>query len=140
MKKFALFALAAAIALPMASGDVMAMDDTAKIKKMVKRGKKVAVKQCVACHDITKDKQNRVGPPLWGVYGKSPGWVEGYQYSPAHLSKKDSITWDEATLDAYLQDPKALIPGNKMTYPLPGTPVMKEKQRKNLIEFLKSLK
>ena len=139
MKKFALFALAAAIALPMASGDVMAMDDTANTKKMIKRGKKVAVKQCVACHDITQDKQNRVGPPLWGVYGKFPGWVEGYQYSEAHLSKKDSITWDEATLDAYLQDPKSLIPGNKMQFPLPGSPVMKEKHRKNLIQFLKSL-
>jgi cytochrome c len=136
MKKFALFALAAVIALPMASGDVMAMDDTAKIKKMVKRGKKVAIKQCVACHDITQDKQNRVGPPLWGVYGKSAGWVEGYQYSEAHLSKKDSVTWDEATLDAYVQDPKAVIPGNKMVY----AGLKKEKQRKNLIEFLKSLK
>ena len=140
MKKFVLFALAAAIALPMASGDVMAMDDTANVKKMVKRGKKVAVKQCVACHDITQDKQNRVGPPLWGVYGKSPGWVEGYQYSDAHLAKKDAFKWDEASLDAYLQDPKALIPGNKMQFPLPGTPVMKEKHRKNLIQFLKSLK
>ena len=136
MKKFALFTLAAAIALPMASGDVMAMDDTANVKKMVKRGKKVAVKQCVACHDITQDKQNRVGPPLWGVYGKSPGWVEGYQYSEAHLSKKGSVTWDEATLDAYMQDPKAVIPGNKMVY----AGLKKEKQRKNLIEFLKSLK
>ena len=140
MKKFALFALAAAIALPMASGDVMAMDDTAKIKKMIKRGKKVAVKQCVACHDITQDKQNRVGPPLWGVYGKSAASVEGYQYSEAQMSKKDTVVWDEATLDAYLQDPKAIVPGNKMSYPISGMKVMTDKQRKNLIEFLKSLK
>ncbi len=140
MKKFALVALAAAIALPMASSNVAAMDEAANIKKMVKRGKKVAVKQCFACHDITEDKQNRVGPPLWGVYGQSPGWVEGYQYSEAHLAKKDSIVWDETTLDAYVQDPKALIPGNKMAYPVAGMPVMEEKHRKNLIEFLKSLK
>jgi cytochrome c len=136
MKKFALFALAAAIALPIASGDVMAMDDTANTKKMIKRGKKVAVKQCVACHDITQDKQNRVGPPLWGVYGKSAGWVEGYQYSEAHLAKKDSITWDEATLEAYVENPQAVIPGNKMVYP----GLKKEKHRKNLIEYLKTLK
>lgn len=143
MKKFALFALSAAIALPvlpLVSDNAMAMDDTKMQKKMIKRGKKVAVKQCFACHDITQDKQNRVGPPLWGVFGKSPGWVEGYQYSEAHLSKKDSLVWDEATLDAYVQDPKALIPGNKMAYPIAGMPVMKEKHRKNLIEFLKSLK
>ena len=140
MKKFALLALTAAIALPMASSNVAAMDEAANIKKMVKRGKKVAIKQCFACHDITEDKQNRVGPPLWGVYGKSPGWVEGYQYSEAHLAKKDTLIWDAATLDAYVQDPKALIPGNKMAYPVAGMPVMEEKHRKNLIEFLKSLK
>ena len=139
MKKFALLALVAAIAFPLASSNVVAMDEAAAVKKMVKRGKKVAIKQCFACHDITEDKQNRVGPPLWGVYGKNAGWVEGYQYSEAHLAKKD-LVWNEETLDAYVQDPKALIPGNKMAYPVAGMPVMEEKHRKNLIEFLKSLK
>ena len=140
MKKLALVALAAAISFPMASSNVVAMDEAAAVKKMVKRGKKAAVKQCFACHDITEDKQNRVGPPLWGVFGKPAGWVEGYPYSDAHLSKKDSIVWDEATLDAYLQDPKSLIPGNKMAYPVAGMPLMSDEKRKNVIEFLKSLK
>ncbi len=144
MKKIALFALVAVMALPVVS--VNAMDaganeiDAKTLKKMIKRGKKVAVKQCYACHDITENKQMKVGPPLWGVFGKAPGHVEGYQYSDAHLGKKDSLVWDEATLDAYVQDPKALIPGNKMVFPMPGAPVMKEKHRKNLIQFLKSLK
>lgn len=140
MKKFALVALAAAIALPVVSGNAMATEDPAAVKKMIKKGKKVAIKQCFACHDITEDKQNRVGPPLWGVYGKPAGSVEGYAYSDAQMSKKDSVVWDEATLDAYLQDPKAIIPGNKMAYPVAGTKVMSDKQRKNVIEFLKSLK
>ena len=140
MKKHILFAFIAAIALPLTSGFALAMDDAKMAKKMARKGKKVAVRQCFACHDITQDKQNRVGPPLWGVYGKSAGWVEGYQYSEAHLSKKDSIVWDEANLDAYLIDPKSLIPGNKMAYPVSGMKVMSDKQRKNVIEFLKSLK
>ena len=141
MKKFVLFALAAAIALPMASVNAMdASEEVAVDPKMAKKGKKVAIKQCFACHDITEDKQNRVGPPLWGVYGKPAGSVEGYEYSEAHLSKADSIVWDEATLDAYLQDPKALVPGNKMAYPVVGLPVMSDKQRKRVIEFLKSIK
>ncbi|MET0104943.1 MAG: c-type cytochrome [Sedimenticola sp.] len=140
MKKFALIALAAVIALPMASTNVMAMDEAKAIKKMVKRGKKVAVKQCFACHDITAEKQIRVGPPLWGIFGKPAASVEGYEYSDAQKSKKDSIVWDEETLHAYLQDPKAIVPGNKMAYPISGMKVMSEKQRKNLIEFLKSLK
>ena len=140
MKKFALIAIAAVIAFPMTGGDVVAMDEAAQTNRMVKRGKKVAIKQCFACHDITEEKQIRVGPPLWGVYGKPAGSFEGYPYSEAHLSKKDSIVWDEPTLDAYLQDPKALVPGNKMEYPVSGMPVMSDKQRKNVIEFLKSLK
>lgn len=132
MKKFALFAFAAAIALPLVSVDAMAD------AKAAKRGKKVAVKQCVACHDITEAAQNKVGPPLWGIFGKPAGAIEGYQYSQVHLdkAKADSIIWDEATLNAYIEDPQALIPGNKMVYP----GVKKEKQRKNLIEYLKTLK
>ena len=132
MKKFALFALAAAIALPLVSVDAMAD------AKAAKRGKKVAVKQCVACHDITEAAQNKVGPPLWGIFGKPAGTVEGYQYSQVHLdkAKADSIIWDDATLNIYIADPQALIPGNKMVYP----GVKKETQRKNLIEYLKTLK
>lgn len=140
MKKLVLYSLMAAISVPLMSVDAVAADDAKQIKKMIKRGKKVAIKQCFACHDITEQKQNRVGPPLWGVYGKAAGQVDGYQYSEAHLSKADSIVWDEVTLDAYLQDPKAMIPGNKMAYPVAGLPKMKDKQRKNVIEFLKSLK
>lgn len=140
MKKLALIAVVTALAFPMASVDAVAMDDAKQIKKMIKKGKKVAIKQCYACHDITADKQNRVGPPLWGVFGKPAGWVDGYAYSDAHKSKADSIVWNEATLEAYVQDPKALVPGNKMAYPIVGMKVMSEKQRKNLIQFLKALK
>lgn len=140
MKKFVFVALAAAIAFPVASSNAVAMDEAANIKKMVKRGKKVAIKQCFACHDITEEKQIKVGPPLWGIFGQPAASVEGYQYSEAQISKKDSIVWDEPTLDAYLQDPKALVPNNKMAYPIAGMKVMTDKQRKNLIEFLKSLK
>jgi len=129
MKNFALFI---AIALFLVSIDSFAN------AKAVKRGKKVAVKQCVACHDITQQAQNKVGPPLWGMFGKPAGSVKGYQYSQKHLdkAKADSIVWDEATLDTYLKNPQAFIPGNKMVYP--GLP--KEKHRKNLIEYMKTLK
>lgn len=142
MKKVALISLAAVVAMSVASGSAMAMGDAemAVDPKMAKKGKKVAIKQCFACHDITENKQNRVGPPLWGVYGQPAASVEGYEYSEAQISKRDSIVWDEATLDVYLQDPKSLVPGNKMAYPVAGQKVMSDKQRKNVIEFLKTLK
>ena len=136
MKKFALFALAAAVALPVISGGALA--ETTPDPKMVKRGKKVAVKYCVACHDITEDAVNKVGPALWGIYGKPAGQIEGYEYSQIHLdkAKADSLVWDEATLDLYLKSPMEFIPGNKMVFP----GLEREKDRKNLIEFLKTLK
>ena len=138
MNNFAMFALAAAIALPMVSVDAIAEESATVDAKAAKRGKKVAGKTCFACHDMTEAAQNRVGPPLWGIVGKPAGTVEGYEYSQAHLDKvkADSIIWDEATLDAYLKNPAAMIPGNKMVFP--GVP--KDKNRKNLIEYMKTLK
>ncbi len=152
MKKFTFFALSAAIAVPLVSSNAMAGGEDMSAAdampaaevvvdpKLARKGKKVAIRQCFACHDITENKQNRVGPPLWGIYGKSAAAVDGYEYSEAQKSKKDEIVWDEATLDAYLQDPKALVPDNKMAYPVAGMKVMTDKQRKFVIEFLKSLK
>lgn len=145
MKKFALFTLAAVIALPLAGNNVIASEEkmaeaeVAVDPKLARKGKKVAVRQCVACHDITATKQNKVGPPLWGIYGQSAASVEGYAYSEAQLGKKDSIIWDQATLDQYLQDPKSLVPDNKMAFPIVGNE-MSDKQRMWVIEFLKSLK
>ena len=140
MKKFALFSLAAAVVLPMTSVNVIAAEEGAAAidAKAAKRGKKVAIKHCVACHDITEQAINKVGPPLWGMYGKPAGSAEGYQYSQVHLDKgkADSIVWDAASLDTYITNPQAMIPGNKMVYP----GLAKEKHRKNLIEYMKTLK
>jgi cytochrome c2 len=38
-----------------------------------------------------------------------------HTYSDAN--KNSGITWDEATLKVYLKDPKAKVPGTKMTFP-----------------------
>jgi cytochrome c len=40
--------------------------------------------------------------------------IEGYSYSSAN--KNSGITWDEATFREYIKDPKARIPGTKMTF------------------------
>ncbi|WP_247879214.1 c-type cytochrome [Azospirillum brasilense] len=48
------------------------------------------------------------------------GSVETYKYSDA---MKNAGAWDEATLDAYLADPKGAVPGNKMAASArPATP------------------
>jgi cytochrome c len=68
---------------------------------------------CKACHDIASP-QKKVGPSLQHVMGRKAGAVEGFTYSDA--MKNSGLTWDEATLKAYLADPKGKIPGNKMPY------------------------
>src|SRR5215217_9779209 len=71
--------------------------------------------QCRACHQVGDTAKNAVGPVLNGLFGRKAGMVEGYTYSPAN--KNSGITWDEATFREYIKDPKAKVPGTKMTFP-----------------------
>jgi cytochrome c len=77
-------------------------------------GEKVFVR-CRACHQIGADARNMVGPALTGVVGRPAGVYPGYNYSDAN--KNSGLTWDEATLKVYLKDPRAKVPGTKMTFP-----------------------
>ncbi len=94
-------------------------------------GEKVFQK-CKVCHQIGDNAKNMVGPVLTGVVGRKAGTYPGYSYSDAN--KNSGITWDEATLDTYLTNPKAKVPGTKMIFP--GLP--DEKDRKNVIAYLKT--
>jgi cytochrome c len=76
-------------------------------------GRGVFQSNCGICHSV-RDGQNGVGPTLRGIVGRKTGSVSGYTYSPANVAA--NITWDEATLDKYLEAPRAVIPGTKMTF------------------------
>lgn len=71
--------------------------------------------QCSACHTVGAGAQNGVGPVLNGVVGRTAGTFPGYRYSSA--MRKSGVTWDEATLGAYLRAPDKLVPGTKMAFP-----------------------
>jgi cytochrome c len=51
--------------------------------------------------------------------------------------KSSGITWDEGTLDTWITNPQAVIPGNQMSPPFPG--VADPKIRAKIIAFLKTL-
>jgi cytochrome c len=70
--------------------------------------------KCALCHSAVAG-QNRVGPSLFGVVGRKAGSAANYNYSDAN--KNSGKTWDDATLDVYLTNPKALVPGTKMIFP-----------------------
>ncbi len=89
--------------------------------------------KCAICHSRAPGK-NSLGPTLFGVVGRHSASVEGYSYSDA--MKAANKTWDAATLDAYLTDPKAVVPGTKMTFA--GMP--KPEDRANVIAYLATLK
>ena len=59
----------------------------------------------------------KVGPTLKGVVGRKVASVEGYKYSDAMKAfGATGAVWDEATLAAYLPDPRAYVPGTKMAF------------------------
>jgi nitrite reductase (NO-forming) len=90
---------------------------------------KAVFRKCQACHSLTAGK-NGVGPSLAGIVGKKAAAAPGYNYSQA--MRTSNLTWDAATLDAYLSDPQKVVPGNKM--PFPG--LKTENERRTLIAFL----
>ena len=72
--------------------------------------------QCKACHENEKGV-NKVGPTLKGVVGRKAASVPDYKYSEAMIAKgAEGVVWDEATLTAYLPDPKAFVPKTKMAF------------------------
>lgn len=74
---------------------------------------KQAFAVCAACHATTPNT-NRVGPTLNRVGGRPIASVARFNYSAALKAKRG--TWTQASLDAYLKDPRAFAPGNRMAY------------------------
>ncbi|MBP1881805.1 c-type cytochrome [Sinorhizobium mexicanum] len=95
----------------------------------LEQGEKV-FKRCAACHAATD--QNKTGPGLAGIVGRTAGKAADYNYSPGLASS--TLVWDEKTLDSFLQGPRKLVPGTKMTLSVP-----KPDERQSVILYLKSL-
>jgi cytochrome c len=72
---------------------------------------KVVFQTCAACHT---DKPDAIGPSLRGVYGRKAGSLEDFRYSSAMV--RANIVWDQANLRAYIKDPQAKVPGNRMPF------------------------
>ncbi len=93
-----------------------------------------AAKKCTACHTITKDGANKIGPKLWDIVGRPVASVAGFSYSGG-LKKKAGETWSYANLDAFLAKPKDWAPGTKMTF----AGLKNAEKRAALIAFLRTL-
>jgi cytochrome c len=92
----------------------------------------MAFQQCAECH--SPSNADGAGPGLKDVVGRRAGSKPGFVYSSA--MKKATVVWDAATLDAFLADPRAVVPGTTMAYA--GDDDAKE--RADLVAYLKTLK
>jgi cytochrome c2 len=74
-------------------------------------GKAAFENQCAACHTTVVGK-NGFGPSLAGVIGRKSGTLAGYTYTPAMAHA--NLVWDAATLDQFLANSAAKVPGTSM--------------------------
>lgn len=87
--------------------------------------------RCANCHSLMPG-MHLSGPSLAELWGKRAASVAEFtRYTPA--LKKSGASWDEDTLNAWLADPGAMVPGTTMTF----RGIRDDTTRANLIAFLR---
>ena len=92
---------------------------------------RIAFGQCRSCHTVEAGV-NRVGPSLHGVVGRTVGTEEGYRFSTAMAAAGG--VWDDQHLFEFLEKPRDVVPGTKMTY----LGIKDAQRRADLIAYLKT--
>lgn len=113
----------AAAAAPAGIDALLATADVAKGEQ--------SFKKCQSCHTVNAGGANGIGPNLHGIAGDAvAGNRGGFAFSDGLKAKGG--TWDAATLDAWLKNPKAFAAGTKMTF----AGLADAQERANVIAYL----
>ncbi len=122
-------AIAHAQAVPASQGDAAHVRTASAPDGDAVRGKQL-YQACTSCHSIDEDD---IGPRHRGVVGRKAGSVPGYAYSQA--LRASGIVWDPSSLDRWLSNPSALVPGTKMFFLIDDP-----QKRADIIAYLSELK
>jgi cytochrome c len=71
-------------------------------------------RRCQSCHTLNDGGRHTVGPNLHGVMGRDAARAERFSYSSSLIEA--GLVWDVATLDAWLENPREMVPGNRMSF------------------------
>jgi cytochrome c len=107
-----------------------AVADTADVQA----GKDI-YKKCTGCHEVGSGARHRIGPHLNGLFGRVAASHEDFRYSKSfQRAGAGGLEWHADTLDAFLENPRAMTSGTRMSFP-----GLKDKQdRINLIAYLRT--
>lgn len=86
---------------------------------------------CRSCHTNVEGGANMTGPHLYGVFGRTAGAVEGFNYSDG--LKAGGFAWTPEKMEQWLPDPKAVVPDTKMA---PVLALKDPKDKTDLIAYL----
>lgn len=96
-------------------------------------GAKVFAK-CKGCHEVGQGARNRVGPHLNEIFGRKAAALDAFKYSKSLArAGADGLIWTEETLDAYLENPRILVSGTRMSF----RGLKKETDRQNVLAYLR---
>ncbi len=93
-----------------------------------KRGEAI-YERCGGCHSLQYD---RIGPRHCGLIGRKAGRVADFDYTSA--MRASGLTWNAATLDAFLAAPTKRVPGTAMGF----DGIKDAGERRDLIAFLEA--
>jgi cytochrome c len=127
MGRAATIVLHSAAALALLSGAALAQDgvdpDEARL---------AFNNHCRQCH-VTNEGDHRLGPSLHNIIGREAGSAPGFRYSSA--MQNADLVWDEDTLDRYIENPDAVVPGNNMK---PYSGITDPEERAKIIAHLEA--
>lgn len=100
-------------------------------------GKRLYIARCAACHvdPAAAAQRQGVGPSLRGVMGRRAAMNPAFRRYSAAL-RQSNIVWNDRTMDAYLENPRRLVPGTTMAFAGLRAP----RERAAIIAYMKNPK